>query len=332
MRALQGTDMLHIDVANCMGMDKKEWIDRLLWTQYNIDNLESFTDQAEDKLLYQKAVKALRDTQQGIPTGHIMFLDATASGYQIMAAMTGCLKTAENTNLVFNGKRNDLYLKMSATMTGILPTDADPIDRDKIKKPTMTTAYNSKKQPEEVFGKDTAELHAFHRTLHEEVPGAMLMMDRINAVWNPEATEHTWTLPDKHVARVLVTDIKTAHIEIDELDHVRFSHRFEAVGPSDYGTSLVANVTHSIDGYVVRRMIEMAKAQGFELAHIFDAFCCHPNHMPKAMQNYRIILADIARSNLLADILTEISGTKQTFMKLSNNLAELIMKSEYTLS
>ena len=332
MRELTGLDMLHIDVANCYGQDKEEWIDRLLWTQCNIDNLRDLKSKADEPLLYEKAVLALEEVQQRHPVGHNMFLDATSSGYQIMAALSGCKVTGANTNMVYNGKRNDLYLKMATTMNGIIPDTADRITRAIIKHPTMTTAYNSKKQPETVFGKNTPELYAFHDTLATEVPGALVVMDTINQYWDNSATEHTWTLPDGHVSRVLVTDVVTARIEVDELNHTKFSHRFEAIMPSDHGVSLVANIVQSVESYIVREMIRMAKSQGFELAHIFDAFTALPNHMTKVMQNYRVIMAKIADSNLLADILSEISGTNVCFVKMSTDLSKDILASQYMLS
>jgi len=48
--------------------------------------------------------------------------------------------------------------------------------------------------------------------------------------------------------------------------------------------------------------------------------------------NYREIMAEIAESDLLADILNQITGMNGTITKLSNRLPELIRQSNYALS
>ena len=79
-------------------------------------------------------------------------------------------------------------------------------------------------------------------------------------------------------------------------------------------------------------MVRRADDQGFQLAHIHDAFCAHPNNMNKVRTNYRVIMAEIADSDLLANILTELAGSPQSVNKLSNDLSVEILKSEYILS
>jgi hypothetical protein len=46
---------------------------------------------------------------------------------------------------------------------------------------------------------------------------------------------------------------------------------------------------------------------------------------------YKEILADIADSNLLDDLLSQIHGVQGTFNKLSNNLGDVIRNSNYGL-
>ena len=42
-------------------------------------------------LIYKKAVQAFRKAELGEAIGHLIELDATTSGSQIMSAMTGCM-------------------------------------------------------------------------------------------------------------------------------------------------------------------------------------------------------------------------------------------------
>ena len=327
MQQFTGLEYLKIDIANAMGIDKDLWDKRLEWVDKYIHELESFTEHADEPLLYIKAVKALRKTEAGIPSGHAMMLDATASGLQIMAALSGCKKTAAHVNMINNGKRNDIYTEITDTMNQSLPLD-EQVTRDSVKKPLMTHYYNKMKQ-------DTLTEHqqeVFYVALGNNFTGAEAVKDLINQYWGPLALSHKWFLPDGHEVIVKVTEMINTRIEVDELNHTTFMYRFEANTPSDKSTSLVPNVIHSIDAYIAREMVRRANKQGFELAHIHDAFVAHPNNMNKVRQNYIDIMAEIADSDLLADILTDLAGYKQLVVKLSDDLAISIRSSEYMLS
>lgn len=331
MMELSGEKWLQIDIANCFGLDKQSWEDRLLWAEIHENKLESMVKQAESKMMFNKAVHAYRLSQKGIAIGHNMFLDACNSGAQIYAVLTGCKKTASNCGLIKGPKRLDAYTQVTGTMDLILSGNLG-YSRDQIKTAVMTALYNSIAEPIALCGQDTPELSAFYEAMHVELPGAMIALHTINGYWNPGCLSHAWKLPDEHVARVLVTEIRTARIEVDELEHCTFSYRFESNEPSINGRSLAPNIIHSVDGYVVREMVRMAREQGFSLGHIHDSFCAHPNHMGQVTDNYRSILAEIADSSLLADILSEIRGETVTLNKFSNDLSADILTSEYALS
>lgn len=76
----------------------------------------------------------------------------------------------------------------------------------------------------------------------------------------------------------------------------------------------------------------MLSAEPFELITIHDEFKCHPNHMNQLRQQYINIFADLAESNILDDILSQLYGEEGSFTKLSSNLGDLIRNSEYALS
>ena len=327
MQVFTGRQYLMIDIANSFGLDKSTWMERILWTQYNLDVLEDKVEDAEDKFLYVKAVKALRDTDQGIATGHMMLLDATASGLQIMAALSGCKKTARHVNLISTGSREDVYTHVTNEMNTDLPAD-EQVTRDDVKKPLMTHYYNKTKQ-------DTlseAQQGAFYKDLHESFSGAEDVKYLINNAWNPTAMKHEWTLPDGHVASCKVMKTIAARVEVDELAHTTFTYQFEANCPDSLNTSLAPNIIHSIDGYIAREMTRRAKDQGFECVHIHDAFGFHPNYGNQVRENYREILAEIADSDLLQDILSELYGYVQRITKDSYDLHKDILESEYALS
>ncbi len=70
----------------------------------------------------------------------------------------------------------------------------------------------------------------------------------------------------------------------------------------------------------------------FPLVTIHDEFKCGANHMNHLRQHYIDIFAEIAESNILADILGQIHDVEGTYQKLSNNLGSLIRGSNYGLS
>lgn len=345
-----GLDMLKIDIANAYGLDKELYTDRIEWFDDNghsiiFDALNcpsydqlSFTGDASDPLLFKKAVLAYQKAVQGLPVGHNVFMDATASGIQIMAALSNCKITAETCNLINNGKRNDPYTLVTDEMIRRLPDTPlfkghTPAEiRAIVKKPIMTHFYNSTAQPKSVFGEDTIELQTFYDVLNDLFPGAEACLSIINDSWNPEALEHSWTLPDGHVCHVKVIDKVETKYQPEELSIGELHYTFYVNQPSAVRTSLAPNIIHSIDAYIVREMVRKAKEQGFELAHIHDAFTCHPNHMPKVMDNYRNILADISELNLLGSILNEIEGRDIGVNPFNYDLASDICQAEYALS
>ena len=131
MQQFTGWQYLLIDVANHYGHDKMIFEDRIKWAEANLSNLENLADQAEVKPLYLKAVMAIRKAQQRVPTGHLVGLDATCSGIQIMSALTGCIDGARSTGMVTPGVRADAYSSVTQEMQTILGADVN-VSRDKL--------------------------------------------------------------------------------------------------------------------------------------------------------------------------------------------------------
>jgi hypothetical protein len=142
---------------------------------------------------------------------------------------------------------------------------------------------------------------------------------------------HDWQ-PYGHTAYVPVKVKVTKKIEVAELNKATFTYVTEINESSDYNTPLIANAIHSVDAYVVREMVRMAHAQGFEMVTIHDAYFASPNHIQKVRENYVAILADIASKDVLGDIMGQLLGEKISYTKLSQNLSKEILQSEYALS
>lgn len=69
----------------------------------------------------------------------------------------------------------------------------------------------------------------------------------------------------------------------------------------------------------------------FDVVTIHDQFSCHANHMNHLRKHYRNILAEIADSNLLDDLLTQLYGRPASFVKKSTDLSKHIYNSNYAL-
>lgn len=204
---------------------------------------------------------------------------------------------------------------------------------------------------------------------------------------------------------------KEVRIEVDELDHATFTYEFWENQGTKTGLSNVANVTHSMDAYVLRSMhrrcnydvsvieaaqhlmivelenrsymealepvpgtkvayyieqwerstiadvvilphlnpqnvrqvptklleklldlaTRMLEHKPFHLITVHDEFKAHANNMNRVRYWYKEILAEIADSDVLQDLLNQIHGTNGTFSKQSSNLGDLIRQSNYAL-
>ncbi len=414
MERFTGWEYMLIDLANAYGLDKKLFGERIQWAEAHLPQLETMVEEAETKPLFVKAMQAIRKVQAGLPTGHMVGMDACCSGIQIMSALTGCLAGAANTGLTNPGVRADAYAMTTTVMESLLGGTVH-VDRKGAKMALMTSFYGSKKEPINIFGADTPELNAFYQAANIVAPGAWELLQDLLASWQPYALEHRWKLPDGFDARVKVMEKKEARIEVDELDHATFTYEFyENVGAKS-GLSNVANVVHSVDAYVLRcihrrcnydkelvhkaskiiagqlafrsmmrcgadasqgeypdmdyyveqwrrssmadvvilpyitmetvkeiptvlltKLAEicssMQEHKPFPVITIHDEFKCGPNHMNHLRQHYINIFAELADSNLLDDILSQIHGKAGHFSKLSNTLSGLIRGSNYALS
>lgn len=91
-----------------------------------------------------------------------------------------------------------------------------------------------------------------------------------------------------------------------------------------------------LDTEHIRKLImiinTMLTHEPFEMLAVHDEYKCSPNNMNHLRQHFINVLAEIAESNLLDDLLSQIYGKKGTFKKLSNDLGTAIRGSNYGLS
>lgn len=258
-------EYLKIDIANNYGLDKETWDDRIRWFDAHEEQIEDLIQGAKEPALYYAGCKAWRDVQAGKPIGYMISLDATSSGLQLLAALTGDRQAAELCNVVDTGDREDAYTEIYQDMLGQIG-EVSKITRDDTKQAIMTAFYSSKAVPKQVFG-EGALLDVFYATLSDRAPGAWELNEAFLALWDPTALEHSWVLPDNfhtHI-KVMARIRETVHFLNAPFD-VFYNENL----PTDEGRSLGANTIHSIDGFIVREMVRRCDYDVYAINRAWD--------------------------------------------------------------
>jgi len=248
-REFTGREYLKIDIASNFGLDKQDWDDRLTWFDTHEPGLEEMVNQAKEPALFYAGVKAWRDVQAGLPIGYMISLDATSSGLQLLAALTGDRKASELCNVVDIGHREDAYTAVYSEMLHRVG-EAAQIGREGCKNAVMTALYSSKAIPKKVFGEGSL-LDTFYETMEDLAPGAWDLNEAFLQMWNPKAFSHDWILPDNfHVhIKVMAQFTDTVHFL-----NAPYEVPYKVNAPIQGGRSLGANTIHSIDGMIVREL------------------------------------------------------------------------------
>lgn len=249
MQTFTGSEYLKIDIANNFGLDKKEWDQRISWFDDNEHQLQKLIKDAEEPALYFSGVQAWADYRNQRKVHYPISLDATSSGIQILAALTGDRDAARLCNVVDTGKREDAYTNIYERMVGEIGEGAK-IERKDTKRAIMTAFYASEAVPKSVFGEGQL-LEIFYNTLKTLAPGAWELNEAMLALWDPEAYSNDWIMPDNfHVhIKIMRTVSENVHF-LNKPYEVSYSIN----APIEKGRSLGANMTHSCDGMIVREM------------------------------------------------------------------------------
>jgi len=326
----QYTNQQYIEIclANTVrGMDRKTWTKRL-GLAYEILNKDCSVAEllaeydVKEPIMFRKIYSYIKSNK---PVGEFTgSLDFTASGLQLLAIGTGCIKTAERTNLIFTNNREDAYEYAAKEMTETL---GEEVTRDIIKNPLMTTFYGSTQKPLELLGQEA--MPAYQDLLENSFTGAYLGFQLIQQCWNKETTSHEFYMPDGFHVVLPVTEVKTVEIEYEKWG-VKIPYSYSVETKQDKGISLAANVVQAMDGYVCREIIRELHEDGVPVWPIHDCFMVKIKHMEHLRLVARKVLAKVCKQNLLVDILSQLTGEDQDFEKV--DLSQSIEMAEYILS
>lgn len=274
---------LKIDIAGNFGKDeqgrtleKLKWDERIEWFDRHEGELDNLLSKAEKPALFFAGVQAWKAYLNKEPSGYPISLDGCSSGLQILACLLGDRNAASLCNVVDTGNREDAYTLVYEWMLQRLGGQAT-LDRDPVKKAIMTSLYGSQKVPKDVFGSTEGLLELFFEAMGTLAPGAWELNTAFLGMWNPEALSYSWTLPDNfHVHTKVVGTLKEnvnyggAVFEITQRKNMAQKE----------GRSIGANVTHSIDSYIVRELTRRCDYDKEQIMQVKVALCASEGGTP----------------------------------------------------
>lgn len=327
MKLYNPKQYLAIDIANHADKDKLLFDERIQWVKDNYNNLESLEPESNKlKFMYRKAVKALRDTDAGKPTGHLLSLDSVNSGVQLLTILMKCKTTANTCGLINNGTRPDVYTEI---LNKISVSD---ISRTQIKEAIIPMLYGSIAKPKELFGEDTPELEEFKYAVHKTIPALGVFTDNVKLLWNPQAKFHQWIMPDNHVVKLPTIVTKIIRVRAEHTVGTSFSVQYKDIEPDTNYVPLLSGIVHATDAYVCRQVIRKLAKKNIEVLTIHDSFWVSPLYGNELRWTYIETLAEIAKSDLFNDIASQLKEKRISTTFPNPNLYKEIFHAEYPLS
>lgn len=342
----RGIYWLKIDMANTFGLDKETFDKRVSFINKNIKSMLSNPDEwiakADEPLLFKIALESYQEgVVEGKPIGHIVRLDATTSGPQLMSTIMRDKSAMKHLNVIGDKTRFDFYT-LVAKETYKNSTN-DPVwgegkvdfkaIRSIVKKPIMTFFYNSEAKPKEMFGEDSVSYNAFLNALEKYASKALVLKDFLNDCFDKTAYYHSWHLPDGHYSYCPVEKlIQGKTIELHELGkHIKIKYEYTDNQPNYKAwRSLDPSIIHSIDAWVCRTVISNLSDRRIDVSPIHDSFGVHPNYCDDLRAIYRGCLARLYKEPIIDDIVSEITGKdiKVTRPKFSQEIYKEIINNE----
>lgn len=349
-----GLRYLEIDIANSFGLDKKTYEERIEFVdKHTLDELMAKTIVADSPYEYRNAVEQLSNHYEGLPVEHITYLDCTNQALQLYAVLTSCKDTAYLCNISSGNVLTDAYDVLAIAMNDI--TGLNIFDRNNCKKALMTTLYGKMDGQTEIFeyfmenGMDKINLididafpEQFKQAMRAIAPHAMRAMDVIQSLNKADQDVYFWTMPDGFKVKYDVKSTQKLEISCKTKSGVKFhfDREVQVYKGSEFNRGMSPNVIHSVDGYVAREMVKRMTQPCSEfnryypafITTIHDAFGTHPNNAEEMTWHYTNIMCELNDSDLLRNIMSQISGSNMLSIKKNTLTNDMIRASIYKLS
>lgn len=316
----RGWYWLKVDIANAFGLDKLTWDERVAYVDEHITDMladiDAWSEKADDPLLAKSALLAYKESLATGKSNHIVRLDATTSGPQLMSVMTRDIEGMQRFNVIGSSVRRDFYTEVAqaiydqtrdSKLWGSNP-DFKNIRKD-IKASIMTYFYNSEANPKAYFGEDSKELKVFYDVMATSAKGAVELKGYINSLWSDTKLYNAWYLPDGHYAYcpVMVQDKKRIEVKEMKGGTATMTVVCDVNKPShEPHRSLMPSTIHSVDALMMRWVVEILNDQGIQVSPIHDSFGVHAEHCDALREAYRKCLARLYKEDILNSILRQI--------------------------
>lgn len=349
-----GLEYLIIDIANSFGLDKKTYEERIEFVEsHTMDGLLDKVNEADSPYEYRNAVEQLHNHYNGLPVEHITYLDCTNQALQLYAVLTSCKDTAYLCNISSGDVLTDAYGVLAEAMNTI--TGLSIFDRNNCKKALMTTLYGKMDGESEIITyfiengieyqsliTDEELAKCFQNAMRTIAPHAMRAMDVLQSLNKADQDVYFWTMPDGFKIKYDVKSTQKLEISCKTKSGVKFhfDREVQVYKGSEFNRGMSPNVIHSVDGYVAREMVrrmtnpcaEFNRYYPAFITTIHDAFGTHPNNAKEMTWHYTNIMCELNNSNLLQNIMSQISGGNILSIKKNTLTNDMIRSSIYKLS
>ena len=128
-----------------------------------------------------------------------------------------------------------------------------------------------------MFGNTQGLLELFFEAMGTLAPGVWRLNTAFLGMWNPQALSYHWTMPDNfHVhTKVMSTVIEEVKYEDTLYD---ITHKVNL--PQKEGRSLGANITHSVDSYIVRELTRRCDYDKEQIMRVKVSLCAAEGGTP----------------------------------------------------
>ena len=325
-----------ISIANEAGYDKMSWEDRItLGKQLLMDYIDGTYDpeyiSEEDKkkgkkfdnFLLIKRLKEAKNVIEGKGSVPTIYLDATASGLQILSAISLDINSGSKVN-IGTSERRDVYTDSANEFSEMF--GLDEISREDIKKPLMTYFYNSEAKIKELLGDDNAEL--FFDYLNEGFQGPVKVMNILRELYEPSKA-HVWILPDM---KIYVPTEKQVTESIT-CKGIGLPYTYYVNEPDNQWRSLAPNIVHSLDAWILRYVVNKFKELNKPISVIHDSFQVSVNDAVLLINTYKEAFVTMVEDEIFISILRDLGLNVAPYNKeRKNKMIEAIKNSNYMLS
>ena len=317
----------------------------MTWTEDNLSQLEDYEVVADNHPMFMKDVRAIRNVQRGNSINHIIGLDASYSGGQVMALLNGCKQTMIQCNLI-SDELQDPYSNLVPAMNKYLPDDKWVTlgneeghfnRKDHIKPACMTSGYGSKAKPKQIFGECSIELEAFFQAMRDNLPAVLTIPSELQDMWNEESGEYKWRkFFDNSWARCITKpDQYRDPVRIQNIYGLKgsFSYLLDSRGePSKYSIPIIANVVQSFESDICAEMIRRCFKSGFNILTVHDNFIVQLPYVNQMRKHYNEICAELYEGNVMSQLIKDLMGIEHDYEQKELGLGDLIRNANYSLN